>query len=314
MPVVVSIVIPTHDRPALLRRAIISALNQTVRDIEVIVVDDGSDPPVALAGRDSRVRLIRNAQSVGVCAARNVGLEAAVGDYVTFLDDDDELAPLMVAENLNVIQGSRLPAPIAAMGAVEVRDPNDQLVSRHVNPPSPKGRPYHLALADDLGSGAVSTAAYNALLMPTQLLKEIGGFDPNLRSWEHDDLILRLNAVCSIESLDDLSVVKHDHRGVRRHQDHLDVARAIEATWIKHRRLLRGYPQKEAKYLSTAGTAYLQAGKWGDAVRMTSRGLRTRPNRHTAERFAAAVLGPHLSRGLAAVRRLWRDRVPRRGT
>ena len=83
-----TVVIPTYQRPALLNRAIESVLEQTVSDLECIVVDDGSPTP-ATTPTDDRVRLIRCTSNRGAAAARNVGLRAAVGRYVCFLDDDD---------------------------------------------------------------------------------------------------------------------------------------------------------------------------------------------------------------------------------
>lgn len=83
----VSVIIPTHDRPALLRDAIVSLERQTVRPDEVVVVDDGSPTPVAV---DSTldVRVVRTANA-GAAAARNLGVSAASGELLFFLDDDD---------------------------------------------------------------------------------------------------------------------------------------------------------------------------------------------------------------------------------
>ena len=57
---IATIVIPTHDRPQLAQRAIASALRQTLADLEVVVVDDGSSPPFVPASTDPRVRLVRH--------------------------------------------------------------------------------------------------------------------------------------------------------------------------------------------------------------------------------------------------------------
>ncbi|MCX7595406.1 MAG: glycosyltransferase, partial [Fischerella sp.] len=89
-----SIIIPTHNRPHLVGRAVKSALEQTVEDFEVIVVDDGSTQPPELPS-DRRLRLLRHEQSRGGAAARNTGTEAACGRWVTYLDDDDLLLPHM---------------------------------------------------------------------------------------------------------------------------------------------------------------------------------------------------------------------------
>ncbi len=92
----ISVVVPTHNRHLLLKEAIASVQSQSYRKWELIAVDDGSDPPVVLDERDSPdsnpVRLVRNHRAQGPSGARNAGIEAASGDLVTFLDDDDVLA------------------------------------------------------------------------------------------------------------------------------------------------------------------------------------------------------------------------------
>jgi glycosyltransferase involved in cell wall biosynthesis len=93
----ISVLIITHNRHALLPRAIASVAQQTVLPMELIVVDDGSTPPVstddlALSGA-LELRLIRNAAPSGPARARNIGIAAAAGAWIAFLDDDDEFSP-----------------------------------------------------------------------------------------------------------------------------------------------------------------------------------------------------------------------------
>lgn len=91
--VTISAVIPTHDRPALLREALAAVGAQTRAPDEVIVVDNGGTPAdvseVALAG----LRVMRIAPHAGAARARNAGVEAAASSFVSFLDDDDLWAP-----------------------------------------------------------------------------------------------------------------------------------------------------------------------------------------------------------------------------
>jgi len=88
----VSVVITTYRRAALVQRAIRDVLNQTVQDVEVIVVDDASPDETerAVKGvRDPRVRYVRHEQNKGPSASRNTGIGVAQGEYIAFLDDDD---------------------------------------------------------------------------------------------------------------------------------------------------------------------------------------------------------------------------------
>lgn len=92
----VSVVVPTHNRLALLLETLDSLRSQTFQDWEAVVVDDGSDPPVDLARLreryGARVRGVRHDRARGVAAARNSGVVAASAPTVTFLDDDDLFA------------------------------------------------------------------------------------------------------------------------------------------------------------------------------------------------------------------------------
>lgn len=93
----VSVVIPTHNRAPIICDAVRSALAQTYRDVEVVVVDDGStDNTLEVLeerfGRDPRVRVISRQQG-GVAAARNSGIAEARGEYLAFLDSDDTWLP-----------------------------------------------------------------------------------------------------------------------------------------------------------------------------------------------------------------------------
>jgi glycosyltransferase involved in cell wall biosynthesis len=101
----VSVVVPTHNRAGLVRRAVDSVLAQTVDDLEVIVVDDGSSdvtPSVLaeLAASDRRVRAVRHDEPAGPPAARNRGIDEARGRFVAFLDDDDEWLPMKLERQL----------------------------------------------------------------------------------------------------------------------------------------------------------------------------------------------------------------------
>lgn len=92
----VSIIIPTYNRPALLRRAVASALTACPQDGEVIVIDDRSDTAETALDEvtDPRLRITTNTGDKGAAGARNHGIAQAKGDIVMFLDDDD----VMVAD------------------------------------------------------------------------------------------------------------------------------------------------------------------------------------------------------------------------
>jgi len=108
----VSAVIPTRNRSDLVQRAVRSALNQTVRDIEVIVVIDGPDEAteISLAKMaDKRIKVIALEQSVGGSEARNIGVRAASAAWIAFLDDDDEWMPKKIERQVKVAADTMSP-------------------------------------------------------------------------------------------------------------------------------------------------------------------------------------------------------------
>ena len=98
----VSVIIPVYNVEAYLRQCLDSVVNQTLKDIEIICVDDGSiDGSAAIleeyAAKDIRIKVLTQANS-GAGAARNAGLAVAKGEWLSFLDADDEFAPAMLSE------------------------------------------------------------------------------------------------------------------------------------------------------------------------------------------------------------------------
>lgn len=88
-----SIIIPSYNRAHIIERAILGVLEQTFRDFEIVIVDDGSTDTTKSTIHelnDSRIRYIYQ-DNAGVCAARNTGAKQANGDFLLFLDSDDEV-------------------------------------------------------------------------------------------------------------------------------------------------------------------------------------------------------------------------------
>src|SRR5262245_46459739 len=109
----VSVIIPTHNRSKQIELAIASVLAQSYADLEAIVVDDGSEDDTvriveACAQKDPRIRLIEHHQRRGAQAARNSGIFAAKGEWIAFLDSDDEWLHDSLALRLRVAANGNL--------------------------------------------------------------------------------------------------------------------------------------------------------------------------------------------------------------
>ena len=106
----VSVIIPTHNRPELLPEALASIAGQTMTDWQVIIVDDGSNPIVNEQGIKAqfgdKFQVIRHADAQGGPTAKNTGVNAATGKYLAFLDDDDLFAPSYLATAIEALEAN----------------------------------------------------------------------------------------------------------------------------------------------------------------------------------------------------------------
>ena len=113
MPPCVSVIVPTFNRAEYLPRAIKSVFAQTFQDFEVVVVDDGStDDTERYVGKllesGHRVEFFRHSGNLGAQAARNTGIRKSRGEWIAFLDSDDEWLPNRLQSGLDLQRDSEL--------------------------------------------------------------------------------------------------------------------------------------------------------------------------------------------------------------
>jgi hypothetical protein len=193
-------VIVTRDRPVLAVRAARNALAQTHPLIELVIVDDGSVPPLHLPHdltADARVELVRLDDSHGRGAARNVGLAALSTPLVAFLDDDDLWHPRKTAIQVAALRACG--PEVAAVGTAFRLWSNPVRVSV---PPSERAMPR--ALLESFGVCTSTVLARRAALLA------VGGFAEHLARCEDWDLWLRLSDRHRIAGLPEV-LVERDH-------------------------------------------------------------------------------------------------------
>ena len=103
----ISVIIPTFNRPELLKRSIKSVLNQSFQNFEIIVVDDGLEKradKIIEKINDDRIVYIKHRKNKGVSVSRNNGVEISKGEFITFLDDDDEYYPEKLKRQYNIME------------------------------------------------------------------------------------------------------------------------------------------------------------------------------------------------------------------
>jgi glycosyltransferase involved in cell wall biosynthesis len=176
---------PTHNRSDLLPRAARSVLAQTHSDLELIIVDDASSdrtPEVVsgLVAVDSRVRFIRSERNVDAPEARNIGIRAARGEYIAFLDDDDEWLPEKLALQLPLARD------YAVVGCLYNKDGKPRATEFDMGPLLVAEKTIDEFHFDSRGF------CPSSMLTRTEYVRAIGGFDPDLAGPEGMDLFLRL--------------------------------------------------------------------------------------------------------------------------
>jgi glycosyltransferase involved in cell wall biosynthesis len=147
----VSVIIPTRNRPTLLREAIASLLGQTRPVDQIIVVDDASEAPDWLPGiqdLSSSIEVVRRPRHGGVSAARNAGLDRARGKYVVFLDDDDLLDARMVEHGVDVLESQGAASGVFFRHQTVIHDDVDRLDPSRRRPAGNRAS-LHMASADN---------------------------------------------------------------------------------------------------------------------------------------------------------------------
>ena len=193
----VSICIPTHNRVHLLNFAIESALNQTYKDFEIIICDDGSQdgtPKLISQYTDKRIRYIRHSQNIGKSNNMRSGFAAATGNYFIKFDDDDRLTPDFLARTTAILDHN---PNIDFVGTdhwiIDINNVRDKVKTqensrRWGRKDLPEG------IVDDLLSVVFVNQSFQigATLFRHQVLDELGFMEPNWQNCEDNDLFVRL--------------------------------------------------------------------------------------------------------------------------
>lgn len=279
LTILVSVVIPSRDRPDLVARAVASVLDQG-DSIEVIVVDDGSDPVLLAKGSlgDSRVQIVRNDESQGPTRARNIGIRASTGDFVAFLDDDDIWLPGKVHRCLGA--------------AAEF--PKAKVIVHRVAFEIPRG-------ATDTGSmdlvndplrrfGTTQTPHVDGVMVQALLAREVG-FDETFDAAADIDFMLQLARRSPFVIIDDVLAV-HGHESAPSFVSLDKRIAARKRLREKHQDVLYADSRSRSFYHMRLAHLYRRGNERVRASREFSTALRYSPTSGYAWRGLAATALP----------------------
>lgn len=217
----VSVIIPTRNRLALLKRALTSVLTQTFEDLECLVVDDASTDgtrEVVAEFEDTRLVYLHHDTQRHASASRNTGIASARGDLIAFLDDDDEWLPVKLEKQVSLL--SNLPPRVGMAYCWMDYVAHGKTVREYR--PSLKGDIFKETL-DKQPIGNSST-----LLVRRNVIKHVGMFDETLPRGNDGDFIRRVCREYEVDFVPEVLVrvyIGHgsqrisacDDKGIRNH-------------------------------------------------------------------------------------------------
>lgn len=254
----VSVIIPTHNRAEMLNRAIRSVLNQTFEDFEMIVVSDGSKDnteQVVKSFDDSRIRFLKHETLRGASAARNTGLRAAQGEYIAFLDDDDEWMANKLEVQTPVIQKSR--PEVGLVYAWMEYFENGKSVG--VRAPELRGNVF-VEMLDKQAIGGCPT-----IIIKREVIDNVGYFDESLPRGNDGDFIRRITKHYQVDYVPEVLVKVYLGHGDRISVNSKENIRNV--VWALEKRLkdfegeFRRHPRQEANVMAKISVNAFKIGQ-----------------------------------------------------
>ena len=206
----VSVVIPTYRRSETLERAIDSVLNQTYKNLEVIIVDDNQpDDEYSIEVQkklrsytDKRIVYVRPEKHINGCAARNAGIDASRGEYVAFLDDDDVWYPDKIEKQMAVFaQDDKIGLVYTGKKTIYVDDQISYDVVPHFKGDLSKSI---------LFSNCIGTTS--TVVIKKDVLLKAGKFDIELPARQDFDLWIRLCQLTEVGYVADIEIDYYNYR------------------------------------------------------------------------------------------------------
>ena len=225
----VTVIIPTYNRAKVLGRAIQSVLAQTHREFELLIVDDGSvdnTHQVVQQFSDPRITYLKREQNEGQCSAINTGIRNANGDYICFLDSDDEWLPTMLEKQLAVFQQNddslglvyTLAGFRRADGSIGLGF-DSQL----------RGTVYKEALTQGYLAPSIT------LMVRKECFQKIGLFDTQFSCFQDDHLCFRLAKEYRVDFVPEILAIIHQGADSQLTKDMLSYAQGWWDLLIKHK-------------------------------------------------------------------------------
>jgi len=292
----VSVVLPTYERPDKLRRAVRSVADQMYEPLELVVVDDASPTPAteSLSGMDLdglETEYIRHEHNRGANEARNTGIGASEGEYVAFLDDDDEWLPTKLEQQVEAFERA---GPDVGVVYTGIEYEHGGYTRTEINE-------HRGDVTTDILDGQ-SFGTFSTLMVRRQTVDEAGLPDTAFPSWQDREWLLRLSTYCKFEPVTEPLTIRWVDDSGDRITDNFEEKRDVSYPRFlgKHRGLAASYGEVyERKLIASLskilGKRALNCGYYADARKFLLRSLYYYPRSFETLVYALAALGGRYS-------------------
>jgi len=212
----ISVIIPTYKRPfSMLKRAIDSVINQSYSNIEIIIVDDNSKEDIYRKEienkiktlNDDRIKYIQHEYNKGGCEARNTGIRIAKGEYIAFLDDDDEWLPNKLELQIMKFKDTHIGLVYCDSYSIYTKDDGSQ--KKYIRAYRINGWVYDkLIIENFIGSTSF-------VLVKREVFNTCGLFNTTMKSAQDYEMWLRISKKYKVDFVDIPLVNYYEHEGER---------------------------------------------------------------------------------------------------
>lgn len=273
----ISIVIPTHNRVNLLEKAVNSVINQNYNNFEIIIVDDASTDDTETRIKrfcSDKITYIRVDKSKGGNYARNLGIEKSKGQYIAFLDDDDEWMPTKLQEQMLIFDKDES-IGLVYTGAEVIYTANN---SKYNIIPTKKGD-----LSEDiLAFNYIGTTS--SVMARKGIIDQAGRFDIEMPALQDYDLWIRICQITKIDFVKKPLIKYYFHTNSNQITNSiLKNQQAIEIIDKKYNNLITQLSKKKqnkrlCQRYNAAGKKKLRSGEKKEAREFFIRSFKSRPN------------------------------------
>jgi glycosyltransferase involved in cell wall biosynthesis len=246
-------------------RAVNSVLLQTHKEIELIIVDDNEEDSAyrkeieryIKTMNDSRIEYIKHKKNMGACAARNTGIKAAKGEFITFLDDDDEWLPQKLEKQIPLMSNPEV--GLVYCGYIDVDDVTG--IERVAERKTFEGWVFDELIKENfIGSTSFP-------LIRKSVFEDAGFFDIEAKSAQDYDMWLRISKKYVIKYLNEVLVKYHVHSGAQISKNPQNVVSGLERLNKKYEDYLNTHRKARSIRVVKIVPYYIKNGQRAKAIK-----------------------------------------------